>query len=101
MRGDSAKEENILLWKNSDILTNQIRLKDNQIRFMDSLLANKNEHLATKDTVLSLKDKQIAELISLNDKLHGEYKKQKRKSTIKEVTGGAIIAAIVALLIVR
>ena len=101
LRYDSVRDENRLLWKNSEILTNQIRLKDMLILGKDSMISLKNEILAAKDTTISMKDRQIQEYKGLSEKLEKQHKKQKRNGIFKDITSGAIIAALVAVLVLK
>ncbi len=78
LRKDSLEEENKMLWKNSDILSNQLRLKDVLILNRDSIIALKNHLISTKDTVIAYKDKQFQAQKELSKKLQDEIKKQRK-----------------------
>jgi hypothetical protein len=101
LRGDSAKDENALLWKNSDILTNQLRLKDVIIVGKDSIITVKNQVIAAKDTTITFMGRQVEEYKSLSEKLEKQTKKQRRSSIFKDVSSGTIIAVLVAVLVLK
>lgn len=101
LRGDSAKDENALLWKNSDILTNQLRLKDVIIVGKDSIITVKNQVIAAKDTTITFMGRQVEEYKSLSEKLEKQTKKQRRSSMFKDVSSGTIIAVLVAVLVLK
>ncbi len=101
LRKDSLADENRLLWKNSDILSNQIRMKDILIVGKDSIISLKNELIAAKDTTIALKDRQVQEYKGLSEKLEGQYKRQKRNGILKDASGGTIIAVLLAILILK
>jgi hypothetical protein len=101
LRKDSIEQENKLLWKNSEIQNNQLRLKDANIQKKDSIIVIKNALLASKDTIISLKDNQFKAQKDISNKLEKELKKQKNKSLISGISGGVIVATLVALLVLN
>lgn len=101
LRKDSLEEENKMLWKNSDILSNQLKLKDILILSKDSIISLKNHLLSTKDTVISFKDKQFLAQKDLSDKLLKEVKKQKRKTLWSNISSGTVIAGLLVLFALR
>jgi hypothetical protein len=101
LRKDSVDQENILLWKNSDILTNQLRLKDAFILNRDSVIQIKNQLLSSKDTIISYKDSQFKAQKEISDKLEKKLKKERNKSILTGITGGAIITGLIVLLAIN
>ena len=97
LRKDSLEEENKLLWKNSDILSNQLRLKDVLILNKDSIISLKNYLLAAKDTIITFKDKQFQAQKDLSIKLEKEIKKQKKKT----LRSNSLIVIILVLLLLQ
>ena len=101
IRKDSLEEENKLLWKNSDILSNQIRLKDALIANKDSLISIKNSLLESKDTIIAYKDRQFIAQKELSDSLEKALKKQKRRYFWGNMSSGAIIVTLIAFLTLK
>ena len=101
LRKDSLEEENNLLWKNSDILSNQLRLKDVLILSKDSIIGLKNQLLNAKDTVIALKEKQFLEQKELSTKLEKRIKKEKNKTFWSNISSGTVIAGLVVLLVLK
>jgi len=101
LRGDSTRDENVLLWKNIELLGDQVRYKDAMIANKDSIISLKNEIITTKDTTISFMGKQIGEYRTLSQSLEQKYDRQKRNSIFKDVSAGAIIAGLLAILIFR
>lgn len=101
LRKDSLEEENKMLWKNSDILSNQLRLKDVLILNKDSIISLKNYLLATKDTIITFKEKQFQAQKDLSVKLEKEIKKQKKKTLWSNISSGTVIAGLLVLFALR
>lgn len=101
LRKDSLEVENKLLWKNSDILNNQIRLRDASLNVKDSLIEVKNNLVKSKDDIINIKDKQLQTQKQDLDKAEKDLKRQKNKTLLSNVTSGAIIVGLVLLLAVN
>jgi hypothetical protein len=100
-RYDSTRDENALLWRRVEILESTSRYKDTLIAQKDSTIATNNRHIAAKDTEVAFTERKSEEWKSLSEKLEKEAKKQRRNSLFKDVSSGAIIAALVAILIMK
>jgi hypothetical protein len=101
LRGDSTRDENTLLWKNIDILNDQVKYKDVMIAGKDSMISLKNEIITSKDTTISYMSRQVTEYKNLSQSLEKKYDRQKRNSIFKDVSATAIIAGLLAILIFR
>ncbi len=101
LRKDSLEEENKLLWKNAEILTNNLRLKDVLIIQKDSIISVKNSLLVSKDTIISLKDEQIQKVSSLNKDLEKHIKRNKVKFKISTISSTIVVIGLTLLQLLR
>lgn len=91
LRKDSLEEENKLLWKNAEILTNNLRLKDVLISQKDSIISIKNNLLSSKDTIISLKDEQLIKVTTLNKDLEKHVKRNNVKFKISTISSTIVV----------
>jgi hypothetical protein len=101
LRKDSLEVENKLLWKNSDILNNQIRLRDASLTIKDSLIDVKNKLIDSKDKIIAIKDQEIQLHKEQTELTKQALKKQKNKTLIGNLTSGLIVTGLIILLAVN
>lgn len=97
LRGDSSRDENILLWKRIDLHESQSRLKDTLIASKDSIIALKDRLLSEKDTTIALTARQAAEWKSLSGRLEKQFERQRARSLIKDLSAGLILILLILL----
>lgn len=98
---DGLEQENKLLWKNSDILTNQIKNKDVLIMTKDSIISMKNKFIQSQDTIISLQQRQLQSKDDVIQLQGYQIKKIKRQRTWSVISSSGVIAGLVALLLVK
>lgn len=101
LRKDSLEEENKLLWRNAEILTNNLRLKDVLISQKDSIIIAKNNLIVSKDTIISLKDEQIQKISSLNKDLEKHVKKNNIKFKISTISSTVVVIGLTLLQLLK
>lgn len=101
LRKDSLEEENKLLWKNAEILTNNLRLKDVLITQKDSIISIKNNLISSKDTIISLKDEQLTKVNELNKNLEKHVKRNNVKFKISTISSTVVVIGLTLLQILK
>lgn len=101
LRKDSLEEENKLLWKNAEILTNNLRLKDVLITQKDSIISVKNNLISSKDTIISLKDEQLTKVSKLNKDLEKHVKRNNVKFKISTISSTIVVIGLTLLQLLK
>lgn len=101
LRKDSLEEENKLLWKNAEILTNNLRLKDVLITQKDSIISVKNNLISSKDTIISLKDEQLTKVSELNKNLEKHVKRNNVKFKISTISSTIVVIGLTLLQLLK
>jgi len=101
LRKDSLEEENKLLWRNAEILTNNLRLKDVLISQKDSVINVKNSLIVSKDTIISLKDDQLVKVTTLNKELEKHIKKNNFKFKVSTISSTIVVIGLTLLHILK
>jgi hypothetical protein len=101
LRKDSLEAENIMLKKDKDILTGNIKLQEVLITQKDSLIDVKNSLIISKDTIISLKDEQLSKVITLNKEMEKTIKKNNNKLKISTASSTLVIIILTVLHIMK
>jgi len=92
--GDGAKLELGLLKK-------KVSLLDTKIVFKDSIITNLNERVMNFESILTTKSDQLAISKELSLKLQTDLKKQKAKTKLFQLGGGAVLVGGIVLLLAK
>tara|TARA_B100001175_G_C19404284_1_gene587860 strand:+ start:4 stop:411 length:408 start_codon:yes stop_codon:yes gene_type:complete len=92
--GDGAKLELGLLKK-------KVNLLDTKIVFKDSIITNLNERVMNFESILTTKSDQLAISKELSLKLQTDLKKQKAKTKLFQLGGGAVLVGGIVLLLAK
>jgi hypothetical protein len=101
LRKDSLEAETIMLKKDKDILSNNIKLQEVLITQKDSLIDVKNSLIISKDTIISLKDEQLSKVITLNKEMEKTIKKNNNKFKISTASSTLVIIILTVLHIMK
>lgn len=98
IRKDSLESELKVCQKNTELLEQNLTLKDSIILSKDTQISLQKEKEVNYETMLQLKDTQIENFKLLTDKLNADIKKNKRKTVLKTIGNTALIGGLVFLL---
>jgi len=92
--GDGAKEELSLLSK-------KLNLLETKIVFKDSVILNLNKSVINFESIMLTKSDQLALSQELSLKLQTDLKKQKAKTKLFQLGGGAVLVGGIVLLLAK
>lgn len=90
--GDGAKEE-------LSLLSNKLTLLESKVVLKDSIITSLNKSVLNFESILVTKTDQLAISRELSDKLQADLKKQKAKTKLFQLGGGAVLIGGIVLLL--
>tara|TARA_B100001564_G_scaffold350024_1_gene353884 strand:- start:760 stop:1167 length:408 start_codon:yes stop_codon:yes gene_type:complete len=90
--GDGAKEE-------LSLLSNKLTLLESKVVLKDSIITSLNKSVLNFESILITKTDQLAISRELSDKLQADLKKQKAKTKLFQLGGGAVLIGGIVLLL--
>ena len=92
--GDGAKQE-------LSLLSNKLNLLETKLVFKDSVILNLNKSVINFESIMLTKSDQLALSQELSLKLQTDLKKQKAKTKLFQLGGGAVLVGGIVLLLAK